>query len=136
MFSLTIWSRQRVAPCYFLRPSRLEQRNRATRRDRMAALTPTPVPPEAILVGPLPPNCNVQTAICYVRFTSTPAVSFAQIALKNSEIEGRGKSRLHAPSVVYASRCHSKAYERVARSKAGRSAEPLRKFPLRLPAVL
>ena len=53
MFSLTIWSRQRVAPCYFLRPSRLEQRNRATRRDRMAALTPTPVPPEAILVGPL-----------------------------------------------------------------------------------
>src|ERR1700729_4629471 len=53
MFSLTIWSRQRIAPCYFLRPSRLEQRNRATRRDRMAALTPTPVPPEAILVGPL-----------------------------------------------------------------------------------
>jgi hypothetical protein len=43
--------------------------------------------------------------------------------LKNSEIEGRGKSRIHAPSVVYASRCHSKAYERVARSKAGRSAK-------------
>ena len=60
----------------------------------------------------------------------------AQISLKNSEIEGRRKSRIHAPSVVYASRCHSKAYERVARSKAGRSAEPLRKFPLRLPAVL
>src|SRR3984957_16670503 len=63
-------------------------------------------------------------------------VDLSEISLKNSEIEGRGKSRIHAHSVVYASRCHSKAYERVARSKAGRSAEPLRKFPLRLPAVL
>src|SRR5580700_9078702 len=40
-----------VAHCYFLRPpsSRLEQRNRAKRRDRMAALTPTQVLPEATL---------------------------------------------------------------------------------------
>jgi hypothetical protein len=60
---------------------------------------------------------------------------YLRILLKNSEIEGRRKSRIRAHSVVYASRCHSKAYERVARSKAGRSAEPLRKFPLRLPAV-
>jgi hypothetical protein len=58
-----------------------------------------------------------------------------QILLKNSEIEGRRKSRIRAHSIVYASRCHSKAYERVARSKADRSAEPLRKFSLRLPAV-
>jgi hypothetical protein len=62
-------------------------------------------------------------------------VANRRILLKNSEIEGRRKSRIRAHSVVYASRCHSKAYERVARSKAGRSAEPLRKFPLRLPAV-
>jgi hypothetical protein len=53
--SLTIWSRQWVAHWYFLRPpsSRLEQRNHAKRRDRMAALKPTRVLPEAILVGPL-----------------------------------------------------------------------------------
>ena len=59
-----------------------------------------------------------------------------RILLKNSEIEGRQKSRFRAHSVVYASRCHSKAYERVAHSKTGRSAEALRKFPSRLPAVL
>ena len=45
--------------------------------------------------------------------------------LKNSEIEGRRKSRIRAHSVVYAGRCHSKASERGARSKAGRSAESL-----------
>ena len=36
-------------------------------------------------------------------------ISFAQILLKNSEIEGRRKSRIRADSVAYASRCHSKA---------------------------
>src|ERR1700722_6550699 len=77
--------------------------------------------------GACPPKWGVQATLRYVRFTS--------ISLKNSEIEARGKSRIHAHSVVYASRCHSKAYERVARSKAGPSAEPLRKIPLRLPAV-
>jgi hypothetical protein len=55
--------------------------------------------------------------------------------IENSEIEGRQKSRLRAYSVVYVSRRRSKACERVARSKPGRSAEPLRKPPLRLPAV-
>ena len=62
-------------------------------------------------------------------------VANRRILLKNSEIEGWRKSRIRAQAVVYASRCHSKACERVARSKAGRSAEPLSKFPLRLPAV-
>ena len=55
--------------------------------------------------------------------------------LKNSEIEVRRKSRFRAHSVVYDGSCHSKAYERVVRSKTGRSAEPPRKFPSRLPAV-
>ena len=59
----------------------------------------------------------------------------AQILLKDSEIEVPRKSRIPANSVVYTSSCHSKAYQRVARCKTGRSAEPLRKFPSRLPAV-
>jgi hypothetical protein len=56
--------------------------------------------------------------------------------LKKSEIEVPRKSRFRAHSVVYASGCDSKAYERVARSKNSHSAEPLRKFPSKLPAVL
>jgi hypothetical protein len=60
---------------------------------------------------------------------------FTSILLKNPEIEALRKSRLPAHSVVYASGCHSKAYERVARGKTGHSAEPLRKFPSRLPVV-
>jgi hypothetical protein len=62
-------------------------------------------------------------------------VRLTSILLKNSEIEGRRKSRIRAHSVVYASRCYSKTCERGARSKADRSAGPLRKFPLRPPAV-
>ena len=58
-----------------------------------------------------------KASVCYVRSTS--------ILLKNSEIEALRKSRLPAHSVVYASGCHSKAYERVARGKTGHSAEPL-----------
>ena len=52
----------------------------------------------------------------YVRCTS--------ILLKNSEIERRAKSGFRVHSVVYASRCHSKACKRVARIKTGRAADP------------
>ena len=55
--------------------------------------------------------------------------------LKKSETGVPRKSRIRAHSVVYKGSCHSKAYERVVRGKIGRSAEPLRKFPWRLPAV-
>jgi hypothetical protein len=55
-------------------------------------------------------------------------VRFTSILLKNSEIERRAKSGFRVHSVVYASRCHSKACKRVARIKTGRAADPLRKF--------
>ena len=59
----------------------------------------------------------------------------AQILLKNSEIEVPRKSHLSAYSVVYVGSCHSNAYQSVVRGKTGRSAEPLRNIPSRLPAA-
>jgi hypothetical protein len=41
-----------------------------------------------------------------------------RISLKNSEIEGRGKSRIHAPSVVYARRRHSNTQQSRSLSRA------------------
>ena len=61
--------------------------------------------------------------------------SKGSILLKNSEIELPRKSRFRAQSVACTGSCHSKAYERVAGGKTSRSAEPLRNFPSRLPAV-
>jgi hypothetical protein len=55
--------------------------------------------------------------------------------LKNSEIELPRKSRFRAHGVACTGGCHSKAYERVAGGKTHRSAEPLRNFASRLPAV-
>ena len=59
----------------------------------------------------------------------------AQIVLKNSEIERPRKSRFGAHRVISVDSPHSRAYGDVAGGKAGRSAEPLRNFALRPPAL-
>jgi hypothetical protein len=59
----------------------------------------------------------------------------AQMLLKNSEIEPLRKSRFRARRVTSADSSYRRAYGKVAGGKTGRSAEPLRNFASRLPAV-
>jgi len=61
--------------------------------------------------------------------------SNTSILLKNSEIDPTRKSRIRARHVVSADSPHGRAYGSVARGKTGRSADPLRNFSSRLPAV-
>src|SRR5271166_5073279 len=55
--------------------------------------------------------------------------------LKNLEIEPLRKSRFRTRRVISADSPHGRAYRSVARGKAGRSADPLRNFSSRPPAV-
>jgi hypothetical protein len=66
-------------------------------------------------------------AVSYVRNTS--------ILLKNSENEGSPKSRFRARRVILADNSNGRAPASVTRSKTSQSAEPLRIFSSRLPAV-
>jgi hypothetical protein len=63
------------------------------------------------------------------------AVSFAQILLKNSQIERSRKSRFRARRVTSADGPYGSALGRVAGTKTCRSAEPLRNFISRLRAA-
>ena len=56
--------------------------------------------------------------------------------LKNSEIERPRESRFRARRVISTDSPDGRAYGRVVRGKTGRSAEPLRKVPSRLPVAL
>ncbi len=76
-----------------------------------------------------------KAAVGDARKTSTPAGRCARILLKNSEIEQRRKSRFRTRRIISADSPYGRAYGRVAGGKAGRSAEPLRNFSSRLPAV-
>jgi hypothetical protein len=58
-----------------------------------------------------------------------------RILLKNSETERLRKSRIRAPRVTSADSPYGRAYRRVPVAKTGQSAEPLRNFASRLPAV-
>ena len=62
-------------------------------------------------------------------------VRFASILLKNSEIEPLRKSRFRGRRVTSADSPYGRAYRRVAGGKTGQSAEPLRNFSSRRPAV-
>ena len=68
-----------------------------------------------------------KTAVCYVHNTS--------ISLKKSEIEQLRKSRFRMRRVTSADSPYGRAFRNVADRKTGQSAEPLRNFASRLPAV-
>ena len=68
-------------------------------------------------------------------FRATDNVRYLRILLKNSEIEPLRKSRFRARRVTSADRPYGRAYRRVAGGKTGQSAEPLRNFASKPPAV-
>jgi hypothetical protein len=61
--------------------------------------------------------------------------SNGSILLKNPEIEPPRKTRFHARRVISADSPDGRAHRRVAHSKTGRSADPLRNFSSSPPAV-
>ena len=68
-------------------------------------------------------------------FRATDNVRYLRILLKNSEIEPLRKSRFRARRVTSADSPYGRAYRRVAGGKTGQSAEPLRNFASKPPAV-
>ena len=75
-----------------------------------------------------PPTSTFTAAIRNGRFTS--------IVFEDSEFERPREFRFSARRVISTDSPNGRAYGRVARGKTDRSAEPLRKTPSRLPAVL
>ena len=78
--------------------------------------------------------CPPLRVIC-LSATPTRNGRYLRISLKKSEIEQLRKSRFRMRRVTSADSPYGRAFRNVADRKTGQSAEPLRNFASRLPAV-